>query len=61
MLSESLNIHKGGTSGIPILFPPLKIYDKNGKPNYHMVAVNATITKQLVIDHIKKLCLYLQL
>jgi len=41
MLSESLGIHTGGSSGIPITFPPLPLYDDNGNENDHMVAVCA--------------------
>ncbi len=41
MLSESLGIHKGGSSGEPINFPPLPLHDENGKENDHMVAVCA--------------------
>jgi len=41
MLSESLGIHKGGTSGDEITFPALPLYDENGGENKHMVAVCA--------------------
>jgi HD-GYP domain-containing protein (c-di-GMP phosphodiesterase class II) len=48
MLSESLNIHKGGTSGVSIPFPPLPLYDQEGNENRHMVAVCAALTKRTI-------------
>lgn len=43
MLNDTLNIQKGGTSGEPIPFEPLNLYDENGEPNLHMVAVYSAI------------------
>jgi len=43
LLSESLGIHKGGTSGEPITFPPLPLEDEKGQSNLHMVAVCAAV------------------
>jgi sigma-B regulation protein RsbU (phosphoserine phosphatase) len=39
VITESLNIHLGGTSGKPVSFAPLPLYDRaTGEPNYHNVA-----------------------
>lgn len=39
VITESLNVHLGGTSGQPVNFPPLALYDRvTGKPNIHNVA-----------------------
>ncbi|MEP7293612.1 MAG: SpoIIE family protein phosphatase [Chloroflexota bacterium] len=39
VLTESLGIHLGGTSGKPVNFPPLPLYDRvTGEPNIHNVA-----------------------
>lgn len=43
MISESLKIRKGGSSGEPITFPPLPLHDEKGNPNLHMVAVCAAL------------------
>ncbi len=43
MLTESLGVQMGGTSGEPIGFPPLPLYDGQGKPNHHMVAPYAAV------------------
>ncbi len=43
MLNDSLNIYKGGKSGEPIPFPPLKMYTDDGLPNLKMVAVCAAL------------------
>lgn len=43
MLTDTLNIQMGGTSGENIPFKPLPLYDENGEPNLHMVAVCAAI------------------
>jgi len=41
MLNDSLNIHEGGTSGIPVKLPSLPIYKDNGQPNFKLAAVCA--------------------
>ncbi|MFN8452586.1 MAG: response regulator [Anaerolineae bacterium] len=39
VITESLNIHLGGTSGQPVNFPPLQLYDRaTGAQNIHNVA-----------------------
>ena len=43
MLNDTLNLHTGGTSGIPVILPPLSLYKKNGEPNLDKVAVCAAI------------------
>lgn len=43
MLTDTLNIQTGGTSGETIPFQPLPLYDEKGEPNLHMVAVCAAI------------------
>ena len=48
MITESLEIHRGGTSGQGIDFPPLPLYDAQGKPNVHMVAAWAAISGETV-------------
>lgn len=41
MLTDSLDIVLGGTSGQPINLPPLPLFGEDGTPNNHMVAVRA--------------------
>lgn len=43
MRSDSLKLSLGGTSGKPIPYPPLPLYDQEGNPNLHMVAPYAAI------------------
>lgn len=38
MRTDSLNIAMGGTSGVPITFYPIQLYDEAGNPNHNMVA-----------------------
>ena len=44
--TDTLNIAMGGT-GEKLTWPPLNIYDENGNPNKHMVAVTCALEKQL--------------
>lgn len=44
--TESLNLHMGGTSGQPIDFQPISLYDSEGKPNDNMVVVRAALTNE---------------
>ena len=44
MITNSLNIHMGGTSGKEIPFYPVKLYMDDGKPNKSMIAANAGLT-----------------
>ena len=48
MITDSLGIHRGGTSSEIIDFPPIDLYDENGKPNEHMVAAWAAISGETV-------------
>jgi HD-GYP domain-containing protein (c-di-GMP phosphodiesterase class II) len=44
MITDSLNIHMGGTSGKEIPFYPVKLYMEDGQPNKTMIAANAGLT-----------------
>ena len=44
MITDSLNIHMGGTSGKKIPFYPVKLYMDDGQPNKTMIAANAGLT-----------------
>ena len=46
--TESLAIAMGGTSGNPVPFYPIPLTDKDGKPNYTMVAAYAALTHKTV-------------
>ncbi len=48
MMTDSLGIKKGGTSGEPIEFYPLALYDKEGQPNRNMVAAWAALSGETV-------------
>jgi len=48
MMTDTLKIHKGGTSGEVIELPPIPLHDPNGKPNMHMVAACAAITETTI-------------
>lgn len=44
VITESLGIHLGGTSGKPVNFPPLQLYNREtGEPNIHNVASYVTL------------------
>jgi len=43
MLSDTLHIRTGGTSGVPITLPSLPLYKPNGEPNLDKVAVCAAV------------------
>ena len=47
MITDSLDVHMGGTSGKDIPFYPVKLYD-NGKPNENMIAANAAINGKTI-------------
>ncbi len=44
--TESLNLHMGGTSGKPIDFQPISLYDKDGNPNDNMVVVRSALNNE---------------
>jgi HD-GYP domain-containing protein (c-di-GMP phosphodiesterase class II) len=46
--TTSLNIAMGGTTGAPIPFYPIQLHNKDGKPNYQMVAAYAALTGKTV-------------
>ena len=48
MHTDTLGIHMGGTSGIPIDLPNVPLYDENGNPNHKMVAAKAAVTGETV-------------
>ena len=48
MITESLGIRKGGTSGEAIEFNPIPLYDEKGEPNNHMVATWAVLSGETV-------------
>lgn len=48
MHTDTLGIHMGGTSGIPIDLPNVPLYDENGDPNHKMVAARAAVTGETV-------------
>ncbi|MBE2267129.1 MAG: SpoIIE family protein phosphatase [Anaerolinea sp.] len=44
-ITESLNVHVGGTSGRPIAFSPLPMYNRaTGQPNHQNVATHVALT-----------------
>jgi HD-GYP domain-containing protein (c-di-GMP phosphodiesterase class II) len=48
MKNTSLNISKGGISGVPIKIPPLHLYDEKGNPNHKNIATYTALTKKMV-------------
>jgi CheY-like chemotaxis protein len=44
MRNDSLKIALGGTTGEPIPFPPLNLYDEKGIPNHHNVATYTALS-----------------
>ena len=48
MLSDTLKIHTGGTSGVPVILPSLLLYNKKGEPNLDKVAVCAAIRGETI-------------
>ena len=48
MHTASLNFRMGGTSGKPIPFPPLPLYDDAGNPNMKMVAASAALSRRTI-------------
>ena len=48
MLTESLGIHMGGTSGEPITLPPIRLFGDDNQPNDKMVAARAAMTGETV-------------
>ena len=48
MRTDSLNIAMGGTSGVPITFYPIQLYDKEGKPIHSMVVSHSALSGETV-------------
>ena len=48
MHTDSLGVHMGGTSGIPIDLPNVPLFDSKGEPNHKMVAAKAAVTGETV-------------
>lgn len=46
--NDMLDINMGGSTGKPITFPPLKLYNDEGKPNQQYVANHAAISGQTI-------------
>ncbi|HEU0220024.1 MAG TPA: HD domain-containing phosphohydrolase [Gallionella sp.] len=46
--TDSLNIAMGGTSGVPITFYPIQLYDKEGKPIHSMVVSHSALSGETV-------------
>ncbi len=46
--TSSLDIAMGGTTGTPVPFYPIHLHNKDGKPNYQMVAAYAALTGKTV-------------
>ncbi|NNM70036.1 MAG: GAF domain-containing protein [Gallionella sp.] len=46
--NDSLNIAMGGTSGAPITFYPVHLYDEAGRPNHAMVVSHSALTGETV-------------
>ncbi|MBI3221592.1 MAG: GAF domain-containing protein [Nitrosomonadales bacterium] len=48
MRTDSLKIAMGGTSGVPITFYPIQLYDKAGEPIHAMVVSHAALSSETV-------------
>jgi HD-GYP domain-containing protein (c-di-GMP phosphodiesterase class II) len=48
MRTDSLKIAMGGTSGVPITFYPIQLYDEAGKPNHAMVVSHSALSGETV-------------
>jgi HD-GYP domain-containing protein (c-di-GMP phosphodiesterase class II) len=48
MHTDTLGVHMGGTSGIPIDLPNVPLFDDEGEPNHKMVAAKAAVTGETV-------------
>jgi len=46
--NNSLNIAMGGTSGVPITFYPVQLYDEAGNPNHAMVVSHSALSGETV-------------
>ena len=48
MRTDSLNIAMGGSSGVPITFYPIHLYDKEGQPIHSMVVSHSALSGETV-------------
>ena len=48
MRTDTLNIAMGGTSGVPITFYPIQLYDAAGNPNHAMVVSHSALSGETV-------------
>ena len=46
--NHSLNEHKGGISDDPIDLYPIKLFDRHGQPNLHMVSAAAALSRKTI-------------
>jgi len=46
--TDSLKVAMGGTSGVPIRFDPISLYDKEGRPDHKMVVTHAALSGETV-------------
>ena len=46
--NNTQNMAMGGTSGVPITFYPIQLYDNTGKPNYAMVVSHSALSGETV-------------
>ncbi len=46
--TETMNFHMGGTSGTPVTFPPVPLYDESGNPNHFNVSSHAALTGEVI-------------
>lgn len=46
--TDSLDFAMGGTTGKPIPFDPIPLYDQYGNPNHHMVVTHAVLNDRTV-------------
>jgi HD-GYP domain-containing protein (c-di-GMP phosphodiesterase class II) len=46
--NNTLNMAMGGTSGVPITFYPIQLYDDTGKPNHAMVVSHSVLSGETV-------------
>ncbi len=46
--NDSLDIHMGGTTGLPVTLPPIPLHLKDGSPNHNNVATYVATTGQTV-------------
>ncbi len=46
--NDTLNTQMGGTTGNPINFPPVQLYDETGNPNHKNISAHAAVTGETV-------------